>query len=208
MASRLGWFGTDGREIMEQDLIATLLPLEGGEYVLDLQATFTPAGNELLLGQSNFGFLAVRVARSLSAHFGGGKLTDSEGREGEKNIFDQRARWVDYSGPVATGKGPGRQVLTEGITYIDHPGNPRYPSHWHVRSDGWMGASFCHAESFTIKKEEPLTLRYALYVHSGAADPGKIEEAIARYQRQSRILKVVKSTRPHSQYEITGAGNH
>ena len=39
------------------------------------------------LGQTNFGLLAVRVAKTISVHFGGGKLCDSEGRQGEPKIF-------------------------------------------------------------------------------------------------------------------------
>ncbi|MCP4885693.1 MAG: AAA domain-containing protein, partial [Planctomycetaceae bacterium] len=33
--------------------------------------------------------------------FGGGKLTNSDGQQGESRIFGKPAQWVDYSGPVA-----------------------------------------------------------------------------------------------------------
>src|SRR5438874_232420 len=68
-------------------------------------------------GKTNFGFLAVRVAKNLSEHFGGGVLTNSEGAKSEPAIFGKQAKWMDYSGPVPNGH-------TEGITYFDHPTNP------------------------------------------------------------------------------------
>jgi hypothetical protein len=47
-----------------------------------------------------------------------------------------------------------RVAVTEGITYFDHAKNPSYPSHWHVREDGWMGASLCRHEVIIIKKDK------------------------------------------------------
>jgi hypothetical protein len=39
-----------------------------------------------------------------------------------------------------------------------------------------MGAALTFPGALTLKKGEPLRLRYALYVHSGMADTTKIEE--------------------------------
>ena len=79
MAVRLGWYdGHDPAELLEQELIAILRPGEPGETRLELQSTFRPQSTMLEFGQTNFGFLAVRVAKSISAHFGGGQLTNSE----------------------------------------------------------------------------------------------------------------------------------
>ncbi|MCH8219541.1 MAG: PmoA family protein [Planctomycetes bacterium] len=46
--------------------------------------------------------------------------------------------WMDYFGPIAVGEGPDRKPAVEGVTYFDHPANPRFPSYWHVREDGWI----------------------------------------------------------------------
>ncbi|MEO8270398.1 MAG: PmoA family protein, partial [Aureliella sp.] len=176
MATILGWYDSSGAEIMEQELTASLLPIlaveDGGveEHGLELQFTLRPAaGLEAVeIEQTNFGFLAVRVAKSISASFGGGQLSNSEGAVSESECFGKTAKWMDYSGPVAVGVGSERTNVREGITFFDHPQNLRHPTHWHVRQDGWMGAAFGLQTGAEVTHEQPLTLRYLLYAHSGA----------------------------------------
>lgn len=205
MASRLGWFDEAGVEMMEQDVIAALRPLSGREHLLELQITMRPSRNleAVTLDRTNFGLLAIRVSKTLSAWFGGGQLTDSEGRIGESQIFGQRARWMDYSGPVVAGSAETRHVVTEGITCFDHPQNPRYPTYWHVREDGWMGASFGMQEDWRIEAQNPLVLRYLLHAHSGSYQASKarsVHEAFV--SRPGFLLRAPKPDEKHRQYEV------
>jgi hypothetical protein len=39
-----------------------------------------------------------------------------------------------------------------------------------------MGASLTFPGALTVKKGEPMRLRYALYIHGGIPEPAKIEE--------------------------------
>jgi hypothetical protein len=195
LAAELSWeAGHDAEPVMTQELIAVLRPLDGGASELELQSTFTPEDDSLTLGQNDFGFLGVRVAKSISEHFGGGRITSSEGRTGEPDNFGKPARWMDYSGPV-----PGGEV--EGITCFDHPYNPNHPARWHVREDGWMGPSFTRSEPFTIKRDRPLTVRYLLHLHGGPHDP---EAAGARFERFSglRPLEVYPTEAPHEHFRL------
>jgi hypothetical protein len=204
MASLLGWYDEDGTEIMEQDVVAALRPLPNEEYALEIQMTFRPSAGVpvVSLDKTNFGPLAVRVSKSLSAHFGGGQLTNSEGAVGEKAIFAKQARWMNYSGPVVVGQENQRQVVTEGITFFDHPANARYPSYWHVREDGWMGASFGMQEDHRINAGESLTLRYLLHAHSGEYNPDRTAEIHTVFSERPgfRIFKSGRE-RPHLQYD-------
>lgn len=201
MAVRLDWLdGHDPAPLLEQELIATLLPGENGETLLELQATFRPRAEEIEFGQTNFGFLAVRVAKSISAHFGGGDLRDSEQRTGEKEIFGNRAAWMDYSGPV---RAPGTtETVVEGITYFDHPDNPGYPNAWHVRADGWMGASICRNQPLTTSRNQPLRLRFLLHAHAGVVNRDRAAEIAAAFADRP-WLTVIRSRQPHRQWEIT-----
>lgn len=163
-AVRLGWFDAHNVRLMQQDLLIAFRPLPGGETEWEFQSAFTTGLDPLVLGKTNFGFLAVRVAKTLSARYGGGRLRSSTGVVGEPGIFAKPAAWMDYSGPTT-------RDGWEGVTYFDHPGNPRQPTSWHVRDDGWMSAAFCLNEGYKLAKGVPLTLRYLLHVHAGDVDP-------------------------------------
>ena len=205
MASVCGWYDGSGKELLEQDLVAALIPLEGGEHALEIQITLRPpaATESVELGKTNFGLLAVRVAKTVSAHFGGGVLTNSEARQGEEAVFGQPARWMDYSGPGRRA-GSDRKSLVEGITYFDHPRNPRYPVNWHVRQDGWMGAAFSMNDGYTITADAPLVLRYLLHAHRGAYDRAKAHAQHEQFTNRPGF-RISKSTKPHCQYEVARA---
>ena len=203
MATLAGWFAPAGAEIMEQETVAALIPLADNEHLLELQLTFRPPdkGESTELGKTNFGFLAVRVAKSISAYFGGGQLRNSEGQVGEPDIFGKPARWMDYSGPIVVGVGKERKVVIEGVTFFDHPSNPRHPTKWHVREDGWMGASFCMDEGFTITRDKPLELRYLLHAHNGGHDQNKAAKVFEDFSQRPGF-EIFKSKRKHRQYDV------
>ncbi|MBI1322464.1 hypothetical protein GC170_04665 [bacterium] len=163
------WAG--GQALLKQTTTYALVPIDGTRHAFDVQFELASVGGQVVeLGKSNFGLLGVRVAKSISEQFGGGRLLNSEGSIGEPAIFGKPARWVDYSGAT----GPGH---IEGICYMDHPSNPRYPTAWHVRRDGWMIASFTLADAFSIADGHSLKLRYRLLAHSGIAQPQRLESS-------------------------------
>ncbi len=206
MATKLGWFNGAGREVMEQELVAALRPGPDGESVLELQSTLSAIEAKVELAKTNFGLLAVRVAKGLSAHFGGGRLTNSEGLAGEPAIFGQAAAWMDYTGQCAgTAVGGKRPARVEGITYFDHPSNPHHPAHWHVRDDGWMNAALCMEEGIVLTRGTPLLLRYLLHAHGGDLN-GELAGHIARRFAASSAYRVVKSKAPHTQFAIERGG--
>jgi hypothetical protein len=213
MGVKLEWFdGHNPAPLMEQEVIASVRPpadaesddpnrLPVGETLFEIQTTLTPVSQQLELGKTNFGLLAVRVAKNLSAVFGGGKLTNSEGAEGEKPIFGKPARWMDYSGPVMPAADPSMSDVIEGITYFDHPSNPGHPAHWHVRNDGWMNASLCFEGPRLITQSQPLTLRYLLYAHAGAYD-AETSAKTAEMFAGSPGFVVEKGKIPHHAWSI------
>lgn len=207
MAVKLAWHdGHDPAELLEQELIAIVRPAGPQETLLEIQTTFRPRSEMLEFGQSNFGFFAVRVAKGISAHFGGGELTNSEGQRGEPAIFGKPARWMDYSGPVPMVSQDGlseqpREATVEGITYFDHPENPGFPSHWHVREDGWMCASVCMQTPRLTTRAEPLKLRYMLHAHAGDVDSVRAEQLESEFHRRPGY-QIVKATAKHQQFEL------
>jgi hypothetical protein len=91
--------------------------------------------------------------------------------------------------------------VIEGITYFDHVNNPGYPAHWHVRDDGWMGASFNRTGPYVIRRDKPLLLRYLLHAHAGAADP-KNADAIATAFNERPPFQLKRQAGGHVQYSV------
>lgn len=188
MVVRLGWYDAHNVRIVQQELIAVYRPLANGEGWLELQSRFVPVQETLRLAQTNFGFIGLRMAASISAHYGGGQLTNSEGGAGEEASFGRSYRWMDYSGPIVN-------ETWEGITWFDHPANPRYPTAWHVRDDGWMSPAFCLRDAYDLVRAQPLVLRYGLHIHARAVNPQAAEQQRQTFA-ESSALQVVAVKRP------------
>jgi hypothetical protein len=152
-----------------------------GYRLIDLDIELTPAGSEpVTFGKTSFGFLAVRVAPSLSVFDGGGEIRTSEGDLNEQRVHLRRARWIDQSGPVAPG-------TWNGIAMFDHPDNPNHPTGWHCRNDGWAGASFNLDAPYELAPGNTLALRYRLYLHRENAVRGEVARRYAEYIAVPRV---------------------
>jgi hypothetical protein len=145
--------------------------------ILDLMCT---AKTEIALGKTPFGLIGVRVAKTIGVHDGGGMIRNTHGQTNEKEIIGKRARWVDYSGPISN-------KIIEGVTLMDHPDNPNHPSHFHVRDDGWMGAALTFEGPLKIAPNQPLHVRYGLYVHAGLPS---LEDLDRRWNEFARMKLV------------------
>jgi hypothetical protein len=159
-------------------------PLDGARswfLIVDLELS-PPKGRTAMFGATGFGLLAVRVARSLGVHDGGGRLLNSEGQVNEKAMFRLPARWCDYSGRITNAENG-----LAGITLMNHPMNPRHPTAFHVRDDGWMGACLSLEEPLELADGAKLRLRYGLWVHDGRPEQAEIE----LHWRRFRDLPVV-----------------
>lgn len=168
MTVRNGWLDGDGKRVLTETRTTRLQMLPGGELYMDVSLTFTATDGPVTFGKTPFGFLGVRVAKTIGVHDGGGTIRNSEGGVDEKQVLWKRARWVDYSGPIAPD-------TDNGITLMDHPSNPRHPTYFHVRGDGWMGTSFCYEAPHALGRDESLELRYRLYAHKGRPSPKAIQ---------------------------------
>jgi hypothetical protein len=190
MAVELGWYdGHDPQRLIVQELIVAVAPTEGDGLLLELQTSLRSQAESLELGMTHFGLLAVRVAKSISAVFGDGVLTGSKGEQTEARLFGKSWSWVDYSGSIDQG-------ITEGITYFDHPDNLTYPSKWHVRDDGWMGASICRDQPVMLNHEDPTTWRYLLHAHAGPVDLDRAKTIADQFAKRPK-LAVQDDPRPH-----------
>ena len=113
----------------------------------------------------------------MSAHYGGGRLSNSAGGVGEKPIFGKPR--------------PGRITAAPSRTRPSRasPGSTIRPTRistsWHVRDDGWMSAAFCLRDAYQLERASPLRLRYGFHIHARALD-AKIAERGTRSLRRPR----------------------
>lgn len=163
------WVDKDGKVLLNETRRISVVLLEAKEWLLVIDSTLTTKDKPIVLGKTPFGLLGVRMAKTIGVNDGGGRIRNSEGGVNEKEILWKQARWVDYSGPIENGK-------VEGITLFDYPGNPNHPTCFHVRNDGWMGASLTYDEPREIPPDRPLHVRYGLYIHADMKPSTAIEE--------------------------------
>lgn len=162
------WVSNKSKILLHETRRVTALPLDDSEWLMIIDMEFKAADAAVTLGKTPFGMIGVRMAKTIGVNDGGGTIRNSGGAVNEKEVFWKRARWVDYSGPIINGK-------LEGITLFDHPDNPNFPTYFHVRNDGWMGASLTHDGPRTIQPGKPLHLRYGLYIHIDMKPKEEIE---------------------------------
>lgn len=190
MGVELGWFdGHDPQPLILQELLVAFSPANDAGLQLEIQTSLRSRTGSLELGVTNFGLLAVRVAKSISAVFGDGILTSAGGETSESRVFGKPWSWVDYSGSIDRG-------VHEGITYFDHPTNRTYPSKWHVRDDGWMSASVCMDQAVMLSPDHPVTWRYLLHAHAGLVDLDQADR-VARQFADRPGLVVRSNPKPH-----------
>jgi len=183
--SLIHWETQSGKRLLEERREIRVYR-SSGSRLLDFDLDFRGVnGAPVTLDQTSFGFLAVRMAKSIGVFDGGGLILNSEGGVNEPGVFWKPARWCDYSGPVARERdGP---PVWNGIAFLDHPANPHHPTPWHVRPDGWMGAAFAQAQGYTIPKGGSLRLRYRLYVHADGAREARVESAWHDYAHPPQV---------------------
>lgn len=170
VVSTCQWVDTcSGKVLMTDRRAWEVRPLGNGEWYFTLRIElFPPKGGSVTLGATPFGLFGVRVAKTISVADGGGRILNSEGGLNEQGCFRRPARWVDYSGPIA-------QDRDGGITLMDHPSNPTFPTPFHVRDDGWFIPSLTLNGPLSMAEGETLRLTYRLWIHEGVPSREVIE---------------------------------
>jgi hypothetical protein len=169
------------RPLLEETRQTEIVAASSGGWflIIDLELAPPEGGGPVVFNQTAFGLIGVRMAKSIGVHDGGGRILNSQGATGEKAIFRKPARWVDYSGMIA-------ENHQAGVTLMDHPENPGFPSPFHVRSDGWMGICLSLEAAIEVSSDQPLRRRYALWIHDGTPDVAQAELAFEAFANRAR----------------------
>lgn len=187
------WVGPDNKVVMTDERILRVHNRPANERLFDFEITLkAPKDQEVVLGDTKEGTMAVRIAESMRLNRGKnvkaeGRIILSTGVEGN-HTWGKAAEWCDYSGPVR-----GQRV---GIAIMPHPKNPVHPTWWHVRDYGLFAANPFGVHDFekkppgtgnlTIPAGQSVTFRYRFYLHEGDEKQARVAE---RYQEYLKAVK-------------------
>ena len=183
------WIAPDGTITCTDERLFRVYARPKNERLFDFEVTIRAADQELVLGDTKEGTMAVRLAETMRLtpnKFNQAKPTGnivlSTGVTG-KDTWGKQAPWCDYSGPV--------EGKTLGVAIFDHPSNPRHPTWWHVRDYGLFAANPFGVHDFEKKPQgtgdlkveagKSITFKYRFYVHEGDEKRGKVAEHYAEY---------------------------
>lgn len=194
IAAKNTWTDTDKKPIVDESREYRFYAGKPSARLFDVEVTFTATYGDVKFSDTKEGgIVAVRVRDQIRADRGG-VITNAEGLQGERETWGVASPWCDYSGEI---EGEGQH----GITVFDHPENLRYPSRWHVRNYGLMGANCFGLSYFTkgkedlngdyeLEKGETLTFRYRVYVHAGDVKNAKVADRYADYATPPKVAWV------------------
>jgi len=171
------WTSADGKPLLDERRGIRVYNVGPERRLLDYNVELKAAYQDIHYGDTKEGgILAFRVASTMDAKKDG-RIENSNGGVGEKQVWGKRAAWLDYSGPV------DGQIF--GIAMMDHPGNFQHPCYWHARDYGLVGTNSFAKSAFeggpktgsNQKKGETLRFRYRVLIHRGGAAQGQVDDA-------------------------------
>jgi hypothetical protein len=181
------WLTASGQPLLDElRRITVYRRLSDERLLLDLDVTLTAAHGPVRFGDTKEGgLLSVRVASTMTGARGG-LIENSYGALTETEAWGRPAQWCDYSGPAGES-----DPAVVGIAVLDHPLNPRHPTHWHVRDYGLMTANPFGLATFysdpsrdgslQLPAGNALTFRYRMVIHPGNAAQGAVRAAYLDY---------------------------
>jgi hypothetical protein len=179
------WLDREARVVLTETRRVTVFNLGVDERVLDVSLRFNAGSGTVTFGDTKEGgLISIRLASSLdgptrSRPEGTGQIVNSYGGRQEGETWGKRAMWCDYYGQLAD--------ETVGVCLMDHPTNPRYPTHWHVRAYGLMTAnpfglhdfyndSDTHRGDWTIPAYESRNFLYRVLLHRDTTEGANVRE--------------------------------
>lgn len=181
------WETKEGTPLIEEIREYRFYATPENARLLDVFVTFKASQGEVLFGDTKEGgIVSVRMRPDICHKKA--VITNALGDVGEENAWGKPSPWCDFSGDVP-------EVGWRGLTIFDNPSNLRYPTSWHVREYGLMGANafgysyFNEKEynhglipengDYTIPAGGELSFAYRVYVHTGNVADAEVAQ---RYQ--------------------------
>ena len=186
IVQRLAWESADRSSvILDETRTMKFLAFPDGSRGVDFTLAFKPAGKDpVTFGDTKeAGLCSVRVAKAISDK---PTITNADGKTGEKDTWGKPSTWCDISGQI-----DGKPY---GVAVLDHPGNPRHPTRWHVRAYGLLSANPFGVHDFdkvsgtpgamTLEPGTTTTFRYRVVFHAGDVKAAGLPEKLAAFAKE------------------------
>jgi hypothetical protein len=188
LVALIDWNDPNGKRQLTEHRTYTFYAPTANARLMDVEVKFLFTDGDVTFGDTKEGgLLALRVAGTMKEK-SGGTILNANGLKGAKAAWGKPAPWCDYYGPVA-GK-------TVGLTIMDAPSNPGYPTRYHVRDYGLFTANIFGLSHFvgkgndgsrTWKNGETVTFDYRLYIHRGDTEQAGVAKEYALFATPPKV---------------------
>ncbi len=152
----------NGRVAIKETWVTRIYAGPMGVWLIDLDVRHTATDQPVVLEKYHYGGVAYR-GRPDWLKRNRPQIEASDGYDAKKGATES-ARWVDMAGKLPGGHDGG-------LTMIDHPSNPTYPTAARIHTDKpYFCFAFAQRGPYTIEAGKSLELRYRCVVHDGPPD--------------------------------------
>jgi hypothetical protein len=178
LAMENGWFAGD-KQVMGEKVRIEVHPASAESRAIDIELTWTPTDRPVALSGAegkSYGGLTLRFGpRSKTI------ITVPTGRASE-DLVVTKLPWADFSGDLNKNGGG-----LSGAAVFVHPQHPDYPPTWMTRHYGVLAVGWPGVTPQTLLPGKSVTCRYRLWIHRGAPDAAKIQEAYEAYRATTAL---------------------
>ena len=172
------WKKKDGTPIVDASKTIVFHDSPQDARIIDYSFTMKASYGIVKIGDTKEGgLLSMRMALPLAGSQKG-TLSLSTGAIGEQAVWGQQAAWCDCSGPID-------ENTVCGIALMDCPCNETFPTRWHARDYGLIGANpfglsyFLEGQGVrgdrTLDKGHHMQFDYRILLHAGDARQADVE---------------------------------
>lgn len=195
------WVAPEGETVLTDTRVLKFQLLDEVRAI-DWDITLHASHGDVTIGDADRGTMAIRTHPNLrlannpseGVTTANGRAVNSEGVTADATagidggpVWGKRARWIDYWGQI--------EGKTVGIAILDHPTNPRHPTHWMARGYGYIGACPFGLNSFEgkplgtgdmkIPAGTSVSFRYRFLFHKGTAREARVEDHWTRFAAEA-----------------------
>jgi hypothetical protein len=170
-----GWFA-DGKQVVREQATIKVYRATTDSRAIDIALTWTPlAGPVTLWGAEgkSYGGFNFRFARPTRP-----SITVPSGRTSD-DLVVTRLPWADYSTTFASAS--NIDAKPSGAAIFVHPQHRDDPPTWMTRHYGLVSVGWPGVEPQTLAANEPVTLRYRLWIHRGIFEVADIQKVYDAY---------------------------